>query len=64
MTEALGSWKVIILMAVFCRTCVITEAPSLTSIANVRGEDSMVDIIDKVWKREIISNVGANKQKC
>ena len=33
------------------RDSVITEAPSLASIANVRGKDSMVDI-DKVRKRQ------------
>ena len=36
------------------RDSVITEAPSLASIANVRGKDSMVDI-DKVRKREIMT---------
>ena len=33
---------------------VITEAPSLTGIANVRREDSMIDI-DKVWERKIVT---------
>ena len=33
---------------------VITEAPSLTSIANVGRKDSMVDI-DEVWKRKIVA---------